>query len=126
MDNRAEPDELAVGDYVTWDSSGGMVYGRIERIERDGEIDVPETDFTITGTEDDPAALIMVYREVEDGWSPSGTRVGHKFSTLTKVDARGYKDKDDEGKRHIKRIEETATEVIVVSGKSEDNQEQAA
>lgn len=124
MDNRAEPDELSVGDYVTWDSSGGMVYGRIERIERDGEIDVPDTDFTITGTEDDPAALIMVYREVEDGWSPSGTRVGHKFSTLTKVDARGYKDKDDEGKRHIKRIEETETEVIVVFGKSEEYQEE--
>lgn len=124
MDNRAEPDELSVGDYVTWDSSGGMVYGRIERIERDGEIDVPDTDFTITGTEDDPAALIMVYREVQDGWSPSGTRVGHKFSTLTKVDARGYKDKDDEGKRHIKRIEETETEVIVVFGKSEEYQEE--
>ena len=118
MENRAAPDELSVGDYVTWDSSGGPVYGQIERIERDGEIDVPDTDFTINGSEDDPAALIMVYRETEDGWSPSGTRVGHKFSTLTKVSARGYK--DDEDKRHIIRIEETETEVIVVFGKSDE------
>ena len=122
MDYRAEPDELDVGDYVTWDSSGGEVYGRIQRIVRDGEINVPDTDFTITGTEDDPAALIMVYREVEDGWSPSGTLVGHKFSTLTKVSVRGYKDDDD--KRHIKRIEETETEVIVVFGKSEEYEEE--
>jgi len=122
MDYRAEPDELDVGDYVTWDSSGGEVYGRIQRIVRDGEINVPDTDFTIEGTEDDPAALIMVYREGEDGWSPSGTLVGHKFSTLTKVSVRGYKDDDD--KRHIKRIEETETEVIVVFGKSEEYEEE--
>lgn len=122
MDYRAEPDELDVGDYVTWDSSGGEVYGRIQRIVRDGEVNVPDTDFTITGTEDDPAALIMVYREGEDGWSPSGTLVGHKFSTLTKVSVRGYKDDDD--KRHIKRIEETETEVIVVFGKSEEYEEE--
>jgi HK97 family phage prohead protease len=122
MDQRAEPGELSVGDYVTWDSSGGEVYGRIQRIVRDGEIDVPDTDFTIIGTEDDPAALIMVYREVEDGWSPSGTLVGHKFSTLTKVSARYY-DEDGKKKRHIKRIEETETEVIVVFGKSEEFEE---
>lgn len=122
MQNRAAPDELSVGDYVTWDSSGGEVYGQVERIERDGEIDVPETDFSITGTEDDPAALIMVYREVEDGWSPSGVRVGHKFSTLTKVSARSY-DEDGKKKRHIKRIEETEDEVIVVFGKSEQYEE---
>ena len=46
----------------------------------------------------------MVYREVEDGWSPLALWSA-MFSTLTKVSAR-YKD-DDEDKRHIKRIEET-------------------
>jgi len=47
---------------------------------------VPNSDFTITGTEDDPAALIVVYREVSDGWLETPTKVGHKFSTLTKID----------------------------------------
>ncbi len=122
MQHRAEPDELSVGDYVTWESSGGEAYGEVERIERNGQINVPDTDFKINGTEEDPAALIMVYREVEDGWSPSGTRVGHKFSTLTKVSARSY-DEDDKNKRHIKRIEETEDEVIVVFGKSEEYQD---
>ena len=93
---RAEPDELNVGDFVRWNSSGGEAYGKIDRIERDGEIDVPGSDFTVTGDEDDPAALIEVYREGEDGWAASGVMVGHKFSTLTKTEERGYKkDKED-------------------------------
>ena len=92
---RAEPDELSVGDFVSWDSSGGEAYGKIERIERDGSIDVPDSDFTINGDADDPAALIEVYREGEDGYEDSGRMVGHRFSTLTKTAERGYKDKDE-------------------------------
>ena len=90
--NRAEPDELLVGDFVEWDSSGGMAQGQIATIETDGEIAVPDTDFVITGTEDDPAALIRLWRESEndDGemeWNPTDVFVGHKFSTLTLIDA---------------------------------------
>ena len=81
-EQRAAPDALSVGDFVSWDTSGGRARGKIEKIERDGSINVPDSDFTITGTEDDPAALIQVYR----GGEPSDTRVGHKFSTLTKID----------------------------------------
>lgn len=91
---RAEPGDLSVGDYVEWDSSGGEAYGRIERIERDGQINVPDSDFVVNGDEDDPAALIEVYREGEDGYEASGVKVGHRFSTLRKVEERGYKDKD--------------------------------
>jgi len=83
---RAAPDALAVGDFVSWGSSGGRARGRIERIERDGSINVPDSDFVISGTEDDPAALIRIYRPVRDGWAASDRRVGHKFSTLTKID----------------------------------------
>jgi hypothetical protein len=90
--NRAEPDELSVGDFVEWDSSGGMARGQIATIETDGEIVVPDTDFVITGTEDDPVALIRLWRESEndDGemeWNPTDVFVGHKFSTLTLIDA---------------------------------------
>ena len=92
---RAEPDGLSVGDFVSWDSSGGEAYGKIERIERDGSIDVPDSDFTINGDADDPAALIEVYREGEDGYEASGRMVGHRFSTLTKTAERGYKEKEE-------------------------------
>jgi HK97 family phage major capsid protein/HK97 family phage prohead protease len=91
---RAEPDELSVGDFVSWNSSGGEAYGKVDRIERDGQINVPDSDFTINGDADDPAALIEVYREGDEGYEGSGQMVGHRFSTLTKTAERGYKDKE--------------------------------
>ncbi len=105
IDNRAAPDELSIGDFVRWDSSGGFARGRIERIVRDGEINVPNSDFTVTGTPEDPAALIRIFRESEEGWSPTSVRVGHKFSTLTKIDAlRGYTEKRPYPNEHAARL----------------------
>ena len=85
--NRAEPDGLQDGDFVQWDSSGGTAKGKIESIEREGSINVPDTEFTIQGTPEDPAALIRIYSEGEEGWEATETLVGHKFSTLTKIAA---------------------------------------
>ena len=79
---RAEPNALSVGDFVSWSSSGGRAAGRITKITRDGSIDVPNSSFTIKGTEDDPAALIKIYRDNEE---TDDTYAGHKFSTLTKI-----------------------------------------
>jgi len=115
---RAEPDELRVGDWVSWNSSGGEAYGKIERIERDGSIDVPDSDFTINGDAEDPAALIEVYREGDDGWEASGRMVGHRFSTLTKTAKRYHKDKDK--KRHIVNIEETDETIVITYAKVDD------
>jgi HK97 family phage prohead protease len=93
---RAAADALEVGDFVSWNSSGGRARGEIIRIVRDGEINVPDSSFTITGTEDDPAALIRIWREGPDGFAPTDTLVGHRFSTLTKID-----DLDDRAKRQV-------------------------
>ena len=84
---RAKPDGLKVGDFVQWDSSGGTARGRIDSIEREGQIDVPNADVVINGTPDDPAALITVYREGDQGWEETPVRVAHRFSTLTKIPA---------------------------------------
>ena len=97
---RAEPDELELGDFVEWDSSGGMARGTIEQIVRDGRLDIPDSEFVVNGSEDDPAALIQVWRPDEDDegrvyWEPSGTLVGHKFSTLTKIDPLPMEDDDE-------------------------------
>ena len=81
IEERAEPDGLKVGDFVSWNSSGGRARGKIDRIVRDGSIDVPDSSFTITGTAEDPAALITLYRNGE----ATDRKVGHKFSTLTKI-----------------------------------------
>ncbi len=85
--DRAEPGDLRVGDFVRWSASGGTAQGKIDRIERDGSINVPDSEFTINGDEDDPAALITVYREGDDGWELTDVQVGHRFSTLTTLAA---------------------------------------
>jgi HK97 family phage prohead protease len=82
---RAEPNALVVDDFVSWNTAGGRARGQIERIERDGSINIPNSSFTITGTPDDPAALIVVFREMTDGYEPTDVKVAHKFSTLTKI-----------------------------------------
>lgn len=83
---RASPSELQIGDYVSWNSSGGRARGEIKLIEREGKINIPDSDFVVVGTEEDPAALIQIYEEYQDGWRETDTLVGHKFSTLTKID----------------------------------------
>jgi hypothetical protein len=87
-----EEDELEtesrekVGDFVRWNSSGGIARGRIEEIKTEGSINVPDSDFSIAAEEGDPAVLIRVYKEVEDGWVATDTLVGHKMSELTYID----------------------------------------
>jgi len=80
---RAEPGSLKVGDFVEWDSSGGTARGRITRIATSGVIEVPDSSFTINADEEDPAALIRVYRDGEE----TDTVVGHRFSELRKIPA---------------------------------------
>jgi HK97 family phage prohead protease len=89
---QVEEDELEtesrekVGDFVRWNSSGGIARGRIVEIKTEGSINVPNSDFSINAEEGDPAVLIRVYKEVEGGWEPTDTLVGHKMSTLTYID----------------------------------------
>lgn len=82
---KASPDSLSTGDFVTWGSSGGPARGRITKVVKSGKINVPNSEFTVEGTPDDPAALIRVYKKGSEGWAPSETVVGHKFSTLRKI-----------------------------------------
>jgi hypothetical protein len=63
---------------VTWNSSGGMARGKVERIMREGKLAIPESSFSVTATDDDPAVLIRIYR----GDKETETLVGHKASTL--------------------------------------------
>jgi len=76
----------AVGDFVSWNSSGGIARGRIIEIKTEGSVNVPNSDFSIAAEEGDPAVLIRVYREVEGGWEATDTVVGHKMSTLRAID----------------------------------------
>jgi len=89
-EERAEPNELAVGDFVRWSSSGGNAYGRIIQVEKNGEVEA-DSGFVVQGTEDDPAALIRIYRYDSESDAYVERKpilnVAHRFSTLEKYDA---------------------------------------
>jgi hypothetical protein len=71
-------DSVRVGQMVSWNSSGGTAKGKVKRIITSGSYNVPNSEFTIDGTEDNPAVVITLYR---DG-KPTETTVAHRRSTL--------------------------------------------
>lgn len=71
-------DSVRVGQMVSWNSSGGTARGKVKRIITSGSYKVPGTDVTVTGTPEDPAAVITLYRDGE----PTDTIVAHKVKTL--------------------------------------------
>lgn len=79
--------QLKRGDSVSWSSSGGTARGKITKVITNGEEQVPNSSFKITGTPEDPGALIRVYKKDGDSYKPTDTIVGHKLSTLTKIEA---------------------------------------
>jgi uncharacterized protein len=95
-EKRAAPGTLQVGDWVSWNSSGGRARGQIDEIVTDGVINVPDSNFEVTGTPVDPAALIHVYEQVDGGWRETDVYVGHKFSTLTSIQALNVVEDEEE------------------------------
>lgn len=75
------PLKFKTGDFVKWKSSGGTARGRIEHVMTEGVLGIPDSSFSIQASEEDPAALIRIYRDGKE----TDTLVGHKFSTLTKI-----------------------------------------
>jgi HK97 family phage prohead protease len=99
LEDRAEPDELSEGDFVSWNSSGGRARGRIEYIMREGTLGIPDSSFSINATPEDPAALIRIYRRNDGEWQETETLVGHRFSTLTKIQDLDERDEDYEDRQ---------------------------
>jgi len=84
---KAKAGSIKRGDSVSWSSSGGTARGKVTRIITSGEEQIPGSSFKITGTKDDPGALIRVYRPNSSGvYKPTDTIVGHKVSILTKIE----------------------------------------
>jgi hypothetical protein len=69
---------ITVGSMVSWNSSGGRARGKVTRIIRSGSYNVPGTEVTLNASEDDPVAVIRLYRDGE----PTDTIVAHKLKTL--------------------------------------------
>lgn len=75
---------IAKGDFVSWTANDATARGKVTKIVSDGSIEVPGA--TVSGTADDPAAKITIYRRDGDSWTATDTKVAHKCSALTKID----------------------------------------
>jgi hypothetical protein len=78
MEDVYKAESVRVGQMVSWGSSGGTARGKVKRIIRNGSYNVPDSDFTISGTPDNPAVVIELYRDDK----PTGRMVGHRMDTL--------------------------------------------
>lgn len=85
--DKVAANDIAEGDFVSWGSSGGTARGRVEHVMREGTLGIPDSDFKIEATPDDPAVLIRIWRDGADGWAETDKLVGHKASTLRKIEA---------------------------------------
>ena len=85
QESLAKASKLKTGDSVSWNSSGGTARGKITKIITSGSENIPGSSFNITGTEQDPGALIRLYKEQDGKYKPTDTIVGHKVKTLTKI-----------------------------------------
>jgi hypothetical protein len=101
---------VRVGDMVSWNSSGGTARGKVTRVVRNGKIKVPNSSFTITGTPEDPAVAIRLYR---DG-KPTDTIVGHKMKTLRRVSMKSEQVSDNSNKE-VNDMAKTEQEAAVVA-----------
>jgi hypothetical protein len=101
---------VKVGDMVSWNSSGGTARGKVTRVVRNGKIKVPNSSFTITGTPEDPAVAIRLYR---DG-KATDTIVGHKMKTLRRVTMKSEQVSDNSNKE-VNNMAKTEQEATVVA-----------
>ena len=112
---KAAPDELKVGDFVMWESSGGEACGEIVDIETAGKIEVPNSDFSVEGTTEDPAAMIKIYEKEEDGsYSETDVFVAHKFSTLRKVEIEVSSEEEEMGYDMQGEMEDESEQVMAL------------
>lgn len=86
LEVKATADEVQVGTFVEWDTPGGTSRGKVEDVITDGVYEVPETDFVIEASADDPALAIRIYRPVRDGYAAGNIITGRKASTVRVID----------------------------------------
>jgi HK97 family phage prohead protease len=83
---KAKPEDLKIGDYVSWGTSASDARGKIVDKETNGEVNSSISDYTLTGTSDDPAYVIKLVQKDQDGKDVlTEQTVVHRADALTKI-----------------------------------------
>ena len=108
-DEMSKSAKLNVGDFVRWESAGGQAQGRIEAVH-ESDYTVPDTDFTITGTPENPAYQIEVYDRREGGWIASGVTVAHHADALEVTEPLVLSDEAKRYPRYVGKVKNATVE----------------
>jgi HK97 family phage prohead protease len=84
---KAEPGELTEGSWVEWD--GG--YGRVEYIMTEGTFGVEGDALSPVATPEDPLALVRIYQEAGEEYTPTDLFTAFRFSELETSDEKRAK-----------------------------------
>ena len=95
-----EKETIREGSFVSWNASGGRARGQVEHVMTEGILGIPDSEFQINAEPDNPAVLIRIWREFADGWRGTDTLVGHKMSTLTRIEPLSKATKVVDGHRY--------------------------
>ena len=83
---KAKPEDLKVGDYVSWGTSASDARGKIVSKKTDGEVNSSISGYTLTGTPDDPAFVIKLVQRDSDGADVlTEQTVIHRADALRKI-----------------------------------------
>ena len=83
---KAKPEDLKVGDYVSWGTSASDARGKIVSKKTDGEVNSSISGYTLTGTPDDPAFVIKLVQRDSDGADVlTEQTVVHRADALRKI-----------------------------------------
>lgn len=82
--DKAMPDEVEVGDYVSFSGPGEATQGVIERISTTDVL--VEGSSEAEGSEEDPAAIVRLYEWTGEAWKDTEERVAVLVSDMTKID----------------------------------------
>lgn len=79
--------DFTEGDYALGVSDETVYVGQVVHVMRDGMLGVPGSEYTIEATADDPAILIRIFEQDEEGyWEETDLFVGLKSNMSTKID----------------------------------------
>ena len=83
---KAKPEDLKVGDYVSWGTNASDARGKIVDKKTDGEVNSSISGYTLTGTPDDPAFVIKLVQRDSDGADVlTEQTVIHRADALRKI-----------------------------------------
>ena len=82
-EERAVEGEVKEGDFVSWYSTAGVASGRVEHVMPNGVYGLPDSNFALQATPEDPALAIRIYMPAGEGWVETESSIGKKRSEVT-------------------------------------------